>query len=211
MGNEAEDIGKVVRLYNSNPFGGKSVVVYLREFYINGNVIDTTREITAEIAPQETIEVTCFRLPPRQTGEIAAMWTITNRFGIEDFRNKTECGRYPQLIAMGTIFGKESPQITGHCWNGADCSDVYSIERKSAGHYLIKTKDGKMISPIGSYLIMLTGWCMQNGDKITACRGDGTDDTGVQFHVFTSIGGRAADGYVQFMIFNYNGWEYSAK
>lgn len=211
MGYEKEDIGKVVRLYNNNPFGGKSVIVHLAEFYINGNVTDVTRSITAEIAPQETIEVTCFRLPPRTSGEIAAMWTITNRFGLENFRNKTECGRYPQLIAMGTIYGKENPQISGTCWNGESVSNVYDISRISAGHYLIKRKDGKMISPIGHYFVMMTGWRMSNGDKITACSGDGTDDTGVQFHVFTSAGNSVCDGYVNFLIFNSRGWEYNAQ
>ncbi len=211
MGYEAEDIGKVVRLFNSNPFGGKSYIVHLNGFKISGNVTNATESKTAEIAPQETIEVTCFKRKPEQEGQINGFWTITNRFGLENFRNKTECGRYPQLIASGTIYGKENPQILGTCFDGKSCDEVFEITRQSAGNYTIKRKDGKMISSTGSYHVMLTGIENDNGHSITACYGRGSLNTGVQFRVVMRVANTLTDGYANFMIFTTAGWEYEIR
>ncbi len=210
MGYEEEDIGKVVRLFNSNPFGGASCFVHLHEFTINGNVTAAMNEIQAEIAPQETIEVTCFRRKPNGS-EISAFWTITNRFGLESFRNKTECGRFPQLIASGTIYGKEHPQISGVWFDGRSVSDVLEISRESVGKYVIKKKDEKLISSTGSYFVMLTGIENDNGSSVTACYGKGAENTGIQFRVIMRVGNNLSDGYANFMIYTYSGWEYNMK
>lgn len=213
MGYEAEDIGKVVRLFNSNPFGGKSYIVYLNGFKISadGHFTDATEQITAEIAPQETIEVTCFRRKPTVDGETNGFWTITNRFGFENFRSTNySIGRYPKLVAMGTIYGKESPQILGRMFDGKSCSEIFDIERISTGKYAITRKDGKMITPTGSCLMMMTGYQSENGDRINPnyCVYDSTNSRMV---VQFESSSRVADGYADFMMFDYEGWYYKVN
>ena len=138
MGYEPEDIGKVCRLFNSSPYGGASYRIYVCAFGIVTNSTGgTTTDATIGsdkgmnyyvlVPPQATVELTCFELPKTFNGntyEIVGRWDITNRFDSDNFKHETATGRFPRVLAIGTI---GSSGVSGYFYDGRLLSAVFTF------------------------------------------------------------------------------------
>jgi hypothetical protein len=197
MGYQEDDIGKVCRLYNSNPIGGYNCLVSLSTFGIRPDFTNTGLENTriALLSPQEVLEVSCLRLPPNSFNsdfQIIGKWLITGRFGTDNFKYSEAQGRFPRVMAMGRITGTSSGvSLDGFFYDGRNVSSVFSASRQSAGFYRISFESG--VLPFG-YKVMLTGY----GNKMKGTS-DNYDTT--YFDVYISNDATTDDGSCEFIIF----------
>lgn len=63
MGQDADDIGKVCRLYNSSPFGGADYMIGAYSFTAEDEMSWSQLDYYAVLKPQEVVEMTCFEEP----------------------------------------------------------------------------------------------------------------------------------------------------
>lgn len=165
MGWELDDIGKVCRLYNSSPIGGASYIVRVCAFGITGSIVDTTiggsdTNYSVVVPPNTTIELTCFELPRLYNGryyDAVARWDVTSRFGPEQFKQTASSGRYPVMIAMGTMKGgstNDSCFLDGYWYNGKGLHEMLSVTRQGEGAYIVRTRSTSL--PDG-YFVFATG------------------------------------------------------
>jgi hypothetical protein len=197
MGFEEDDIGKVCRLYNSNPIGGYNYLVYLSTFGIKPGFTNSDLENTpyALLSPQEVLEVSCLRLPPNTYGDfpIIGKWLITGRFGTDNFKYSDARGRFPRMMAMGRITGTSSGvSIDGDFYDGRSVSSVFSASRQGVGFYRISFSSG--VLPYG-YKVMLTGY---GSDKM---KGTSDNYSGTFFDVYISDDASTNDGSCEFIVF----------
>lgn len=214
MGYEKEDIGKVCRLFNSNPYGGKNYLVSLNTFGIyDGNTDATFGTTVALLAPQESLEVSCFELPPNSLYStsfgrympICAMWTITARFGTDNFKPSTAQGRFARIMAMGRLNGtNSSASVSGQFWNGKSLSTVFSASRQDAGRYRLSFSSG--VLPSG-YKVMVTGYGVIYGGGNPIKANVYTINT-TYFEVMTSDDSSRNDGSFDFIVFAPD-WDYA--
>ena len=210
LGHEKEDVGKVCRLYNSSPYGGASYYVYVTAFGITTNSTGgTTTDATiggdstnyyVVIPPQTTVEFTCFELPKKYnnvTYDVVARWDVTGRFGQEQFKQASSVGRYPMMIAMGTLNGGTSPYLSGYWYNGKSLSTMMSVARSGEGYYTLTMKSGSLPS---GYFVFATG-TGDNEMKPTI----GTRGT-TSFIIYISDDASRNDGSCVFMIMDPNWW-----
>lgn len=187
LGAEPTDVGKVIRLYNPSPFGGTTYKVYGCTFDCQGSngqysMVKSTTTNAYNIRPQEVAELTCFRRASDDTATasdgtvtttIHAEWTLTSRFGAEDFRNTSSVGRYPRMVAMGNIqFYDDSdtfaPQVlSGYLYDGRTlASAIPSANITVSGHEVTVTFASgtfpsgyvPIISPTGYTYALLRSW-----------------------------------------------------
>lgn len=210
MGYEKEDIGKVCRLFNSNPYGGYNYLVSLYTFGINetanGTFTDATLEptVNALIAPQEMLEVACLELPPKSYSNFALIgkWTISARFGTDQFKDSRTSGRFPRVMAMGRINGSGSGVwLSGSYFDGRSVSSVFSANRFGTGAYTISFAAG--ILPDG-YKVMLTGY---GSDQM---KGTVHNYNSTYFDVYTADDASRNDGSCEFIIFAPY-WDYDLR
>lgn len=210
MGHEDEDIGKVCRLYNSSPIGGASYRIALNTFahYIENGVgiTDATLgTIYATIAPQEVIEVTCFKVNPttynQQSDAVCGKWYLTNRFSPENFRKSTTTGRFPRMLAMGRIIFYSSNNtvgLSGNFWDGRYLSSVFDVTRTDTGQYKVSIKSGSI--PSGSKV-----FCNGYGSALIDARV--MEITTTYFTIGTSDDASHNDSSVDFMLMAPD-WDY---
>lgn len=206
MGYEKEDIGKVCRLFNSNPYGGYNYLVSLYTFGITDSLTDATLEptVNALLAPQEMLEVACLQLPPKtyKGFDLIGKWTISARFGTDQFKDSRTSGRFPRVMAMGRINGSGSGVwLSGSYFDGRGVSSVLSASRNGTGFYRISFASG--ILPDG-YKVMLTGY---GTDQM---KGTVHNYNTTYFDVYTADDASRNDGSCEFIIFAPY-WDYDLR
>ena len=164
MGYEAEDIGKVCRLFNSSPIGGATYTITCNTFAITENKLDAILgAIRVQLAPQEVVELTCFEANPITLGQpttaICGKWYLTNRFAPENFRNEGAEGRFPRMLAMGRIVGSSTgATISGRYWDGRALSELFLISRLQTGEYKATVKSGAGIKLTADCKVFCNGY-----------------------------------------------------
>lgn len=202
MGNDKDDIGKRCIMTNSSGFGSNGFYrISLRRFGFVGESSRTEVTETFLIAPQETVEMTCFELPAGSSvaGETVSpggYWKITNRYNKE----------MPPVVAMGLVTNSTaSPGATIQGTSIAGSSG-FAVSRSSTaasdGTYTVTLPS--FFSSAKNLLIMATGVgsCQgqsspvkatvisQNGNKFTVRTSDDESDNAGSFNfVIYSFGG----------------------
>lgn len=204
MGYELEDIGKVVRLYNSSPIGGGSYWVVGNKFEIQPQITTSISSYSALCAPQEIIEMTCFECTGSKEGYRLGEWVLTGRFGVDDFKTSGATGRFPRAMAMGTLWGSAStPYFSGYMWNGKTISSVLSVSRKKSGNKEV-TGDFVVTFPSGTfpsgYFVFFSG---KNGNW----KGSVYNQSDTGFNVYVADDASLNNGDVNFIVFDPN-WYY---
>lgn len=198
MGYEKEDIGKVVRLFNSSPFGGGIYKISGNSFRIEEGISYSETTYYALCEPQEVIEMTCFERTGSSETSRRAEWVLTGRFGIDNFKLEAATGRFPRILAMGTLFGSaDTPYLSGYMWNGKRISTVFTLSKNGTGDYSVKFTSGTL--PNG-YYGFFSG---MNGNW----KGSIFNQTSTGFDVYISDDDSLNDGDVNFIIFDPN-WYY---
>lgn len=151
------DIGKVIRFYNSSPFGGGiySFSLYGWRGTKDGSFGAQLDGYNVRVLPQETVEITNF-LVSEDESMYECQWLMSNRFGPENFRDTNgHIGRFPRMLAMGRIVVSSSGalSLSGTFWDGRSLSSIMTIEKLATGHYKISFESG----------------LMPNGYKVWAC------------------------------------------
>lgn len=202
MGNDKDDIGKRCIMTNSSGFGSNGFYrISLRRFGFVGESSRTEVTETFLIAPQESVEMTCFELPQgsKVAGETVSpggYWKITNRYNKE----------MPPVVAMGMVTcSTASPGATIQGTSIAGSSG-FAVSRSSTaasdGTYTVTLPS--FFSSAKNLLIMATGVgsCQgqsspvkatvisQNGNKFTVRTSDDESDNAGSFNfVIYSFGG----------------------
>lgn len=202
MGNDKDDIGKRCIMTNSSGFGSNGFYrISLRRFGFIGESSRTEVTETFLIAPQESVEMTCFELPQgsKVAGETVSpggYWKITNRYNKE----------MPPVVAMGMVTcSTASPGATIQGTSIAGSSG-FAVSRSSTaasdGTYTVTLPS--FFSSAKNLLIMATGVgsCQgqsspvkatvisQNGNKFTVRTSDDESDNAGSFNfVIYSFGG----------------------
>ena len=218
MGYELSDIGKVVRLYNSGAYGKGDYQIQCSDFTIvtssGGSSTTVNSSFYARCRPQEIIELSCFE---RSTSSgKRGVWTITGRFGPENFVNVDQKGRFPRMIAMGTIsLDSSSASISGYMFDGRSLSDVMSVT-KSSNAALVSFTSGTL--PTNYRLFLTERDCHASAYDVTTTGfkvkflqyenylANRHDDYGSVIDV-RFIGLKTSTGTVNFMILD-NDWSY---
>lgn len=198
MGYEKEDIGKVVKFFNSSPFGGGIYKISCNSFRIEGGISYSETNYYALCEPQEVIEMTCFERKGSSETVRLAEWVLTGRFGIDNFKLEAATGRFPRILAMGTLFGSaDNPYLSGYMWNGKLISTVFTLSKNGRGNYSVKFTSSTL--PNG-YYGFFSG---RNGNW----KGSILNQTSTGFDVYISDDDTLNDGDVNFIIFDPN-WYY---
>lgn len=202
MGYEADDIGKVCRLYNSSPYGGGDYHISVNSFTISDDLTESVTDYVAVLKPQEVVEMTCFELPGSKPGNLKGRWDISSRFSQTDFYLSGATGRYPRMIAMGTLTGSgNSAYVSGKWFDGRNMSDVLSATRSGTGYYTLTMKTGYLPS---GYLVFATG--LGTGQMKPTVQVNSTSS----FVIYISDDSSRNDGSCVFMIMDPY-WYYEMK
>lgn len=198
MGYELEDIGKVVRLYNSSPIGGGVYMISANEFEIQPQITISASSYSVICAPQEIVEMTCFeRTGSKEDGRLGA-WVLTGRFGVDDFKTSGATGRFPRALAMGVLWGSASkPYFSGNMWNGKSIASVLSVRRNKTGDFVVSFPSGTFPS---GYFVFFSG---KNGNW----KGSIYNQSDTGFNVYVADGASLNNGDVNFIVFDPN-WYY---
>lgn len=210
MGQDADDIGKVCRLYNSSPFGGGDYMIGVYSFSANSGGSVSSLDYYAVVKPQEVVEMTCFERPGSTATTTYARWEITSRFSQRDFFNSSAKGRYPLLLAVGRISGSGSGvSISGTMYDGRSLSSVITGKyRDGTGKYRFTFPN--TLFP-GGYKIMLTGYGTVVGSSSAWTKGTVLSEGGsTSFTIGISDDASANDGSCNIFIFA-PGWEYDME
>ncbi len=158
------DIGKVIRFFNSSPFGGG---IYSFDLYgwrasKDGSHGMELSGYNVQVMPQETVEITNFLVDETDTF-IECQWLMSNRFGADNFRNTDAyIGRFPRMLAMGRLtYSDGTPGISGNFWDGRYLSNLMTVERIEEGRYKISFDTSLMPS---GYKVLVCGYGSWNID-----------------------------------------------
>lgn len=206
MGYEKEDIGKVVRLFNSGNVGDAYYNIHCLTFKHSGNFTDATQGFSVRVMPKEVVELTCFRYATSQYDYVGS-WQITNRFTLEENRhNNALKGRYPRMLAMGRISGgtvtngSSAVAISGNYYDGRSLSSLITVTRNKTGYFYVRFNSGLFTS---GYKVFCTGYGGNWKGAVT-----NLSDTG--FDLYVSDDSSLNNGDIDFMImdpywwYNYN-------
>lgn len=197
MGHELEDIGKVVRLYNSSAIDGGVYYVEANSFEITGTKTVSETKYTAICSPQEIIEMTCFERYGSTSETRKAEWVLTGRFGTDEFKQADATGRFPRALAIGKFYGIDTtPYFTGYMWNGVLISSVFSVTRNSRGVFSVTFPSGTL--PDG-YFVFFSG---RNGNY----KGSILNETDTGLTIQVSQGNSLVNGDVNFIILDPSWW-----
>lgn len=205
MGQDADDIGKVCRLYNSSPFGGADYMIGAYSFTAEDGMSWSQLDYYAVVKPQEVVEMTCFEEPGSTATSKKGRWDITSRFSYEDFYKSGAKGRYARILAIGKMNGTDrSASLSGKYYDGRYLSNVLSVSRINKGHYRIYCS----ALPSG-YTVMATGAGKIYGgtNPIKACL---YEKTSSYFDLVLSDDASSNDGSCEFVIFAPD-WDYDMK
>lgn len=209
---EREHLGKVIKCFNSNQFGGYNWRIALREYTYeqdeNGNGFGRVTETYEVIVrPQETIEIAYLQKPytgNSNPNSFAGCWELTGRFSQELFINDTDKGRFPRLLAMGRMnYNNNSTYISGSWWDASDITSKLSVARQDTGKYRISFNSADI--PAG-YKIIVSGYGAIAGGS-NSIKAGVYETASTYFDVHTSDDASRNDGSFDFIIFAPN-WEY---
>lgn len=203
MGYEKEDIGKVVRLFNSGKPGQADYWIKCCTFGLSPGLTDATLgSYYAIVRPGECIELTCFRQPTSRF-DIQGSWQQTGRFGMDNFRHaESILGRFPRMIAMGRISGSQTKNgsdavpVSGRYYDGRYLQSLVTATRKSTGFFSIQFADGLLPD---LYKVFCTGY----GSNM---KGATTNVTKAGFDLYVSDDATLNNGDIDFMIMDDNWW-----
>lgn len=203
LGWELEDIGKVVRLFNSGGFNKHKYTIAAHRFtVINGQTSIHELEFQYEVKPQEIVEMTCMEYMQGSSSVKYAKWVLTSRFATTDFRQNSTEGRFPLILALGRLWGENtsSVHLDGYWFDGRPLTNLFSVTRNSQGKYTLSSKSGVNILP-SDYHVFLTGL---NGNW----KGAALSKSMTGFRVYVSDDDSTNDGNVEIMILA-NDWWYN--
>ena len=207
MGSEPEDIGKVVRLFNSSPYGGGDYLITMNEFYGERNYSFSANSVYARVRPQEVVEMSCFERP-KDGHDYHGEWMITSRFGTTDFVNSGAKGRFPLVIAIGSVeWAEGSMAIWGRFHDGRSAESVLRGSRLGEGQYRISFSPSEI--PDG-YTVMLTGYGAVAGTTGCPAKGALANKRTDSFEIWISDDSTRNDGRCEFIIFAPE-WEYNMR
>ena len=212
MGHDRDDIGKRCIMTNSSGFGSNGYYrIALCEF---GVAADTGAGVPSEvssytetflIAPQETVEMTCFELPAGSKVAGVAVspggyWKITNRYNKE----------MPPVVAMGMVTNSAaSPGATIQGTSIAGTSG-FAVSRGSTaaldGTYTVTLPS--FFSMAQNMLIMVTGVGACQGHT-SAVKASVISQSGNKFTVRTSDDESDNAGSFNFVIYSFGGFNIS--
>lgn len=202
MGYELEDIGKVVRLYNSGNLGDAEYNIYCATFKHYGNVLDTSQGFYVRVEPKEVVELTCFKYATSQYDYVGS-WQITNRFTLEENRNTdAKKGRYPRMLAMGRIYGatvtknSNAVSISGKYYDGRNLKSLITVTRQNKGYFNVRFSSGLFTS---GYKVFCTAYGGNFKGAIT-----NASDTG--FDLYVSDDSSLNNGNIDFIVFDPYWW-----
>lgn len=197
MGYELEDIGKVVRLYNSSAIGGGMYQISGNTFEISTGLTVSSNTYYALCAPQEIIEMTCFERTGSTADTRKAEWVLTGRFGFDDFKRSSATGRFPRALAIGVLYGSATtPYFSGYMWNGKSISSVFSVVRSGTGNFSVTFASGTLPS---GYFVFFSG---KNGNW----KGSILNQSDTGFRVYISDDASLNNGDVNFIILDPEWW-----
>lgn len=205
MGQEADDIGKVCRLYNSGAYGKGNYQIGVYSFSVEDGISMSVHEYYALVRPQEIVEMTCFELPGSTESVRKARWEITSRFSWGDFVNREAKGRFPLVLAIGRINGYNTgASLSGTWWDGRSITSILSVSRQDAGKYRISFSSSNVPS---GYKVLLTGYGNSYGESDAPIKGTIMSLSSTYFDVWTSDDSTRNDGSCEFIIFAPS-WQY---
>lgn len=200
MGTEDEDLGKRCLLTNNSLLGSNGYYrIKLQKFGQSGNwrVLGESEYYT--IAPQETVEMTCFELPKGTDVlgnkiDYGGYWKITNRYHKE----------IPQLVAMGIVHNTSTgATIEGFSTSGGTFSVSRNGTGKEDGTYTVKLPE--FFDRANNLLISLTGLgTVQNGNA--AVKATLISQNGRTFVVRTSDDATDNAGSFNFVVYSFGGY-----
>lgn len=206
MGQDADDIGKVCRLYNSGAFGKGNYMIGVYSFTVEGGMSVSSLDYYALVRPQEIVEMTCFELPGTTSSKKVARWEITSRFGYGDFVNSGAKGRFPLALAIGRITGTNSgASISGVWWDGKSITSILTVSRLGEGQYRIYFSSSNIPS---GYKVFLTGYGYSYNSNSAPIKGTIVALSDTYFDVHTSDDSTRNDGSCDFIIFAPS-WQYN--
>jgi hypothetical protein len=209
MGYELDDIGKVVRLFNSGSYTNADYRIALCTFGISadGKMTDATLgTIYAHVKPQEVLEVTCYELPPSMFNNTYAKygkWYISGRFSQDEFKKSDAIGRFPRMLAIGRVTGTSSGASISYTFYDGRTSGVFSVNRSGTGIYIVSWNSG--VIPTG-YHVMLTGYGANYGGSAPV-KGTLYSQSSNSFTIYISDDASNNDGSCNFVMFGPS-WEY---
>ena len=161
---ELSDIGKVIKFYNSSDFGGGRYLIRMSQFAVGVGLHVSTGRYIAIVDPQESIEITCF-----SSGDNQGEWTVTGRFGVDQFKKGGAKGRFPRVLAMGTVNIKDkgnTMDLLTTTYNDIISNGMTLLEKLSNNSFKVKLntkfiKSGYrvMLSCRGGYFDTSNGSC----------------------------------------------------
>lgn len=200
MGDDEEDIGKRCLLTNTSEIGSEGYYKILTsKFGWKGNVKYIGDNSSLLIAPNETVEMTCFELPAGAKvigSEVdkGGWWKITKRFS-EDI---------PPVVAMGIVTSYSGgANIDGKSIAGTDFSVTRNGTGNTDGTYTVSLP--AIFAKAKELLITLTGiGVAQNGSA--PIKATLISQNGRTFVVRTSDDASDNAGSFSFVVYSYNGW-----
>lgn len=152
--------------------------------------------VSYPVRPQETIEMTCFERQAPSGNTKYGEWIMTGRMSVDNFiLNGNDRGRFPRMLAMGTISGTSSSvRISGTLYDGRSISSIASVSRIEAGLYRVVFNGFTLPS---GYTIFFTG--VVGSDNIYT-KGSVKKTSTTQFDVCVSDDASKNDGTVDFII-----------
>ena len=212
---EREHLGKIIKCFNSNPFGGHNWRIALREYTFHnnsgsGDIISGNGYVhelyDAIVRPQETVEIAYLEKPYTGgggAGSFAGRWELVGRFSQELFINNTDIGRFPRMLAIGRlVYNNGNPYISGDWWNGKPITTKLTPSRLGTGKYRIAFAPSDIPS---GYKVLVSGYGAIAGGS-NSIKAGVWETASDHFDVYTSDDASNNDGSFDFMIFAPNWW-----
>ena len=201
MGYEKEDIGKRCLLTNNSAIGSMGYYrIQTRKFGWNGNITYSGETEVYLIAPQETVEMTCFELPSGSsvigyTVTSGGYWKITNRYHKE----------LAPVVAMGKVTNSTSgASIVGNSIAGTDFSVSRNGTGGTNGTYTITLPE--FFKYASNLLVMLTGIGYIQGSTTGPTKATLISQSGRTLTVMVSDDASENAGSFAFVIYSYGGF-----
>lgn len=201
MGIEKEDIGKRCLLTNNSEIGSMGYYrIRTSKFGWNGNTTYSGDSEIYLLAPQETIEMTCFELPAgsKVIGyEVSqgAYWKITNRYHKE----------LAPIVAMGKVTNSTSgASIKGNSIGGTSFSVTRSGVGEKDGLYTVTLPE--IFQYTSDLLVMLTGIGYVQGSTVSPTKATLITQNGRTLTIMVSDDETANGGSFAFVIYSYGGY-----
>lgn len=197
MGYERKDVGKRCILFNNSARGSGGIYkIQANRFGWRGNTTYSEADGYYLIAPQESLEMTCYELPAgtiihSTSIETGGFWQVTNRFHND----------LPPIVAMGVVSNNDNgASITGKSIGG----DNFTVQRTAvSGTYTITMP--ALFENIAYALIQLTGIGNVQGGTCPV-KATLMSHNRRTFTVRTSDDDTDNAGSFNFVVYSFSGW-----